>query len=208
MKSILRAVRRFPVYLSSTLVTFAVLTATQTALAQGVFINEIHYDNASTDTGEAIEIAGPAGTDLSGWEVVLYNGSNGSVYNTIALSGTLTDIDSGFGMFVINLPTNGLQNGSPDGIALINNGSVEQFLSYEGSFVANGGPADSMSSTDIGVSEASLPGLRLSPARSARRTPDRVLPAQPRHLSMSSTTTTAALTLASSSRSLATPGST
>jgi predicted extracellular nuclease len=155
VKSILRAVRRFPVYLSSTLVTFAVLTATQTALAQGVFINEIHYDNASTDTGEAIEIAGPAGTDLSGWEVVLYNGSNGSVYNTIALSGTLTDIDSGFGMFVINLPTNGLQNGSPDGIALINNGSVEQFLSYEGSFVANGGPADSMSSTDIGVSEAS-----------------------------------------------------
>ena len=200
MKSILRAVRRFPVYLSSTLVTFAVLTATQTALAEGVFINGIHCDNASADTGETIEIAGPAGTDLSGWEVVLYNGSNGSVYNTIALSGTLTDIDSGFGMFVINLPTNGLQNGSPDGIALINNGSVEQFLSYEGSFVANGGPADSMSST--------LPGLRLSPARSARRTPDRVLPAQPRHLSMSSTTTTAALTLASSSRSLATPGST
>ena len=31
-----------------------------------VFINEVHYDNDGTDTGEAIEIAGPAGTDLSG----------------------------------------------------------------------------------------------------------------------------------------------
>lgn len=38
--------------------------------AQSVFINEIHYDNAGTDTGEAIEIAGPAGTDLTGWRSV------------------------------------------------------------------------------------------------------------------------------------------
>ena len=155
MKSIFQAVRRFPVCLSSTFVAFAALSAAQSAHAQDVFINEIHYDNASTDTGEAIEIAGPAGTDLTGWEVVLYNGSNGSVYRTEALSGPIPDIDSGFGMVVINLPTNGLQNGSPDGIALVNNGSVEQFLSYEGSFVAVGGPADGVSSTDIGVSEAS-----------------------------------------------------
>ena len=34
--------------------------------ATSVFINEIHYDNASTDAGEAIEVAGPAGTDLTG----------------------------------------------------------------------------------------------------------------------------------------------
>jgi len=120
-----------------------------------VFINEFHYDNASTDTGEAIETAGPAGTDLTGWDIVLYNGSNGSVYNTIPLSGPIPDIDSGFGMVVIDLPTNGLQNGGPDGIALVNNSTVEQFLSYEGSFVAVGGPANGMISTDIGVSESS-----------------------------------------------------
>jgi len=34
--------------------------------APAVFINEIHYDNIGTDAGEAIEIAGPAGTDLTG----------------------------------------------------------------------------------------------------------------------------------------------
>ena len=32
-----------------------------------VFVNELHYDNAGTDAGEAIEVAGPAGTDLAGW---------------------------------------------------------------------------------------------------------------------------------------------
>ena len=40
-----------------------------------VFINEIHYDNDGTDVGEFIEIAGPAGTSLSGWKIVLYNGN-------------------------------------------------------------------------------------------------------------------------------------
>ena len=40
------------------------------------FINEFHYDNSGTDAGEAIEIAGPAGTNLTGWTLVLYNGTN------------------------------------------------------------------------------------------------------------------------------------
>ena len=62
-----------------------------------VFINEIHYDNDSTDANEAIEIAGPAGTDLSGWSLVLYNGANGQVYDTDALSGVIPDQQNGFG---------------------------------------------------------------------------------------------------------------
>ena len=115
--------------------------------SSSVFINEIHYDNAGTDEGEFIEIANTMGIDLTGWSVVLYNGSNGSSYRTEALSGTDT-------FFTINLPTNGLQNGSPDGIALIDaGGNVVQFLSYEGSFTASGGPADGLTSTDIGVAE-------------------------------------------------------
>ena len=55
--------------------------------ASAVVINEIHYDNAGTDSGEAIEVAGPEGTDLTGWSIVLYNGSNGTEYNTTDLSG-------------------------------------------------------------------------------------------------------------------------
>ena len=37
------------------------------------------------------------------------------------------------------LPVNGIQNGSPDGFALVNNGVVVEFLSYEGSFAAANG---------------------------------------------------------------------
>ncbi|TDQ18883.1 putative secreted protein (Por secretion system target) [Algoriphagus boseongensis] len=124
-----------------------------TASAQQVFINEIHYDNTGADVGEAIEIAGPAGTDLTGWSIVLYNGANGAVYDTKNLSGTLTNSGNGFGFVTQTYPSNGLQNGAPDGIALVNNGVVVQFLSYEGSFVAVGGPANGITSTDIGVAE-------------------------------------------------------
>jgi hypothetical protein len=124
------------------------------AQAAPVFINEIHYDNSGTDAGEAIEIAGPAGTDLSGWSLVLYNGATGSVYNTAALSGVIPNQQNGFGTVVISYPTNGIQNGSPDGVALVDSSNtVVQFLSYEGSFSAVGGPAAGLTSVNIGVSE-------------------------------------------------------
>jgi len=134
-----------------------VLAAALPAAAQTtVFINEIHYDNASTDVGEAVEIAGPAGTDLTGWSVVLYNGNGGASYNSTALSGTIPNICGGFGVIDLTYPTNGIQNGAPDGLALVDNGGTAvQFLSYEGTFVATGGPAAGQTSTDIGVSEAS-----------------------------------------------------
>lgn len=119
-----------------------------------VFINEIHYDNTGTDTGEAIEIAGPAGTDLTGWSIVLYNGATSLLYDTDALSGTIPNQQGGYGTVVLTYPSNGIQNGGPDGIALVDASStVVQFLSYEGTFTALDGPANGIVSTDIGVSE-------------------------------------------------------
>jgi predicted extracellular nuclease len=120
-----------------------------------VNINEFHYDNVSTDVGEAIEVRAEAGADLTGWSIVLYNGNGGASYDTIGLTGVAPATTSdGFDYIVINLPTNGIQNGSPDGLALVdNNGTVIEFISYEGSFTAVGGPADGLTSTDIGVSE-------------------------------------------------------
>jgi len=136
-----------------TLLTFLFLSSAASAQTP-VFINEIHYDNTGTDAGEAIEIAGPAGTDLTGWSIVLYNGSGGAVYDTDALSGTIPDHCNGFGVVVLSYPSNGIQNGPPDAIALVNASSaVVQFLSYEGTFTAVGGPANGMVSVDIGVSE-------------------------------------------------------
>jgi len=127
----------------------------QPAAAQ-VFINEIHYDNTGDDAGESVEIAGAAGTDLTGWSIVRYNGNGGSSYGASALSGTIADQQGGLGTVVVSYPSNGLQNGAPDGIALVDHcNAVVQFLSYEGSFVASGGPADGMASTDIVVEEGS-----------------------------------------------------
>ncbi len=118
-----------------------------------VFINEIHYDNVGTDTGEAIEVAGPAGTNLAGWSLVLYNGANGLSYNTTALSGTIPNQQSGLGTLSFSYPVDGIQNGSPDAIALVNGTTVVQFLSYEGTFTAMNGLASGMLSVNIGVSE-------------------------------------------------------
>ena len=145
-----QAARRFGLILAASYLLVPPLQV----LAAPVFINEIHYDNTGTDTGEAIEIAGPAGTNLTGWGIVLYNGATGLSYSTTPLTGTIPNQGAGFGTVVVNYPTNGIQNGSPDGIALVNSANVvQQFLSYEGSFTATAGPANGQTSTDIGVSE-------------------------------------------------------
>lgn len=129
-------------------------TAAFEVSAQAVFINELHYDNAGTDTGEFVEIAGPAGTNLTGWTVELYNGSGGASYGTINLAGTLPD--QSFGGGTLSFLHAGIQNGAPDGMALVDPvGTALMFISYEGTFTAVGGPADGMLSVDIGVSEGS-----------------------------------------------------
>ncbi len=120
-----------------------------------VWINELHYDNSGTDAGEFVEVAGAAGFDLSACQIALYNGANGTVYNTISLAGVIPNEDGSFGAVDFPLPVNGLQNGSPDGLALVCGGTVLEFLSYEGTLTATNGPANGMTSTDIGVTEGS-----------------------------------------------------
>lgn len=129
---------------------------TGTSMQSAVFISELHYDNASTDVDEGLAISGAAGTDLTGWSVVLYNGTNGTVtpYGTLALNGVIDNEGQGFGELWFGLPVNGLQNGANDGLALVDaDGQVVQFLSYEGRFTATSGAAAGMISLDIGVSE-------------------------------------------------------
>lgn len=127
-----------------------------------VFISEIHYDNTGTDVNEGFGIFGPAGTDLAGWSVVPYNGGDGKSYSPKALSGLIDDEGStGYGELFFAI--SGLQNGAPDGLALVDAaGKVVQFLSYEGSFKAMEGVAQDLTSTDIGVSEPGADALGLS----------------------------------------------
>jgi len=119
------------------------------------WINELHYDNVSVDQGEFVEVAGPAGTNLSGWRLIAYNGSNGLTYRTLDLNGVIDDENtSGFG--AVSFPIVGLQNGSPDGVALISpTNDVVQLLSYEGTFTAGNGVARDETSDEIPVEESS-----------------------------------------------------
>lgn len=132
-------------------------------LAADVWINELHYDNVGTDADEFVEVAGPAGTDLTGWSIHFYNGSNGTVYSSLDLSGFIIDDESSTGFGALSFAQSGIQNGAPDGLALVDDlGAVIQFLSYEGTLTAVGGPADGMLSIDIGVLQSGTEAVDLS----------------------------------------------
>ncbi|MCP4593169.1 MAG: lamin tail domain-containing protein [bacterium] len=144
---------------------FAVLMLTALlgiAPAGAITINEINYDDAGIDHEEFIEIYHAGGGDFSAYDLVLYNGNDGAEYDritigTIPVDGYLVIGVAGVPNVDITFPgaTNQIQNGAPDGIAIVQNGvSCDQFLSYEGVFDAVGGECDAVTSTDIGVADA------------------------------------------------------
>jgi hypothetical protein len=147
-----------------------------------VRISEFHYDNTGTDADEKIEISGPAGTSLVGWQIVRYNGnpSSRAPYTAPAIvTGLPAEIPPTAacgvrGVVVITYAANGLQNGGsgsidePDGFALVNAaGQVVEFLSYEGSFVAASGVAAGMTSTVVGVRDVG--SEQINPVTSIKR---------------------------------------
>lgn len=131
-----------------------------------VFINEIHYDNAGSDVGEAIEVVATAGEDLTQYSIKLYNGSDSSNYDTDTLpAGSLVTCGSTVKIAVLNYATNGIQNGNPDALALVGPGGTlvnGQFLSYGGQFSVAAAPINGVTSTNIGVAEASSGAAGLS----------------------------------------------
>lgn len=120
-----------------------------------VFINEVHYDNTGTDVNEFVEVAGTAGVNLTGWQLIPYNGANGSPYIPQSLSGVIPNQSNGYGALRFLIPN--LENGSPDGLALYdsNRNLLVEFISYEGVFAGTSGVASGSTSTDMGVSEVS-----------------------------------------------------
>ena len=137
----------------SLLVALSALLLAPSALAQTVFVNEFHYDNDSSDTGEFVEIAVADFVDIGDVRLTLYNGNGGAAY---ASYDTFTPGASSNGYTLYTVSTPGLQNGSPDGIALSSTGGdLYQFISYEGSFTAVDGPAQGETSDDVGVDEPS-----------------------------------------------------
>lgn len=126
--------------------------------AAEVFINELHYDDADADSGEAVEVVATAGEDLTAYGLYFYNGGTGGLSTATSPNpqtiGAGNTINCGADIKIAVVSPNQIENGANDGIALIGPGNtVVQFLSYEGTLTANAGPANGQTSTDIGVSE-------------------------------------------------------
>ena len=148
-------------YVDGSTVTSASVTATLDAstfsstidvVAQmgGLVINEVDYDQIGSDNAEFIEIYNgtSAPINLTGHALVLINGSNSATYATVDLGPAGTLAAKGYlvvGAATVTVPAGVLklgfagaadqvQNGAPDGIALINKatGTLVDALSYEG----------------------------------------------------------------------------
>lgn len=140
----------------------AALALAPLAASAEVFINEIHYDNSGSDTGERIEVVATAGESLGSYRVYLYNGatpSAASYYdNDLVPAGSLVSCGGSVRIATLSYAANGIQNGAPDAIALVNgSGQLVQFLSYEGTVTGSNGPAAGRTSTALPVSENESP---------------------------------------------------
>jgi hypothetical protein len=94
-------------------------------------INEVDYDQVGTDANGFAEIknAGAAVADLADVDLVAVNGGDLTEYDRVALTGTLAP---GAHLDVAIE----LQNGAPDGLALLDGATLLDALSYEGGITA------------------------------------------------------------------------
>ena len=94
-------------------------------------INEVDYDQVGTDADGFVEIhnAGDAAADLAKVDLVAVNGGDSAEYAREQLTGTL----AAGGYLVVAIE---LQNGAPDGLALLEGATLLDALSYEGAITA------------------------------------------------------------------------
>ncbi len=132
----------------TTLFIVLLLAGVNSAYSQGLKINEFDYDQVLQDSAEFIELYNSSSSpiDLGSYSVILVNGNNNTAYDTLALPTQFLNPSTFFvicGSFnvvplcdmVLPVSSNIIQNGSPDAIAIIENGTgnIVDVVSYEGS---------------------------------------------------------------------------
>ncbi|CAK0835840.1 unnamed protein product [Prorocentrum cordatum] len=123
--------------------TITITTTKILATKNVVFLNEVVYSSDKPD-GPGVEIAGPDGTDLSKYVVVVYSQA-GEVEQTVKLSGTMkarNQQDYG-------IVWQGLQCQWYTAVALARGSTVVDFLSVWDAVTARAGPAKGRNSTVI-----------------------------------------------------------
>ncbi|HUG87842.1 MAG TPA: lamin tail domain-containing protein, partial [Actinomycetota bacterium] len=138
-----------PASIAVTLSLLALLFAAVPARAASttLVINEIDYDQPSTDTAEFLEIknVSASGIDLDPYSVVLVNGAGGgaALYGTIDLPAVMLGAQDYFVVCAnaatvpscdldVTPDTNLIQNGAPDAVAIRLGDELVDTVSYEG----------------------------------------------------------------------------
>ena len=121
--------------------------------APRLIINEVDYDQIGTDTTEFVELLnkGTNTINLSHYALAFINGANNLEYLRVALNGVvssgqylvvastnLSGIATGARVLYFPAGENSVQNGAPDGLALINTGALTIYdvFCYEGAMTA------------------------------------------------------------------------
>ncbi|MGH3126571.1 MAG: lamin tail domain-containing protein [Gaiellaceae bacterium] len=138
---------RLAILLTLGLAVSALVASAPQALSTTVVINEVDYDQDSTDTAEYLELKNVSSSaiDLDTYVVQLVNGTGGgaAVYDTIELPAVTLAAGDHYvicanAAVVANCDldddpeTNFIQNGDPDGIGLRNGATLVDALSYGG----------------------------------------------------------------------------
>lgn len=137
-------------------ILLASLLACQSSYSASVFISEFHYDNDGGDVGEFVEIYLDSTLNISAVDLSFYNGSNGTTYDSVAEADWeegASVVLGGESFTIFSALNPGIQNGGPDGLAVGIDGTLVEFLSYEGTFTATDGFANGATSTDVVASE-------------------------------------------------------
>lgn len=115
-----------------------------------IFINEINYKAPASEKG--LELAGDAGTNLSGWKLAFY-GADGVQTGTQNLAGIVPDLQNSKGAIWIEIDQ-AMPPATGGGVVVIRpSQQVQQFLSFGGlvtPLVAQGGAAAGKTAEYIG----------------------------------------------------------
>lgn len=116
------------------------------------YLSEVKYLGAGSL--DFVEVAVDAGTDVSNIQLVIYNPS-GTVRTTNAL-GSLVGTEHGQDIYVVDAATSATFNGlhANGAAALVVDGTVVQFVSFNRAVTATNGPASGQTSTQIGTTGA------------------------------------------------------
>jgi predicted extracellular nuclease len=143
------------------LAAFFVLAVPASAASTTLVINEVDYDQPSTDAAEFLEIknVSTSAINLDPYQLRFVNGANSQNYLTV----NLPAVELAAGDYYVvcgnaaNTPncdqdvtpdTNLIQNGNPDGVVLENASSVVDGLAYGGAMTGVGEGATAITDTD------------------------------------------------------------